>query len=110
MIHHQRCNVIPVGVKTLYTRYSQDYTVVLIPHNDPDEPYIPVGKHFVFLPEGGMSFLIDKPSGIPGIMPFVPWVAKSESFLRKIIHYFGGADFKYVRNDWRLFAKAFTYR
>ena len=97
--------VLPVGVKTQYKRYSQDYTVVLVPHDDPHEPYIPVGKHSVFLPDDGMSFLIDKPSGIPGVMPFVPWVAEFKSFLKKIDHYFDGADFEYVRYDWRLFAK-----
>ena len=96
--------LLPHEVRTQYKRYSQDYTVVLVRQDNPDEPYLAVGKHSTLLSESGMSFLIEKPSGIPGIMPFIPWVSDFKAFLRKTDKYFEGDDFEYVRNDWRSFA------
>lgn len=97
--------LLPLSVVTRYSGYVQEYTVVLQRTGETERPFLPIGKHSILQPEGGMSFLIKMPTGFPQMMPFQPWAACFNTFLNKIDSYFIGPDFKYVREDWRKFHK-----
>ena len=85
---------------SFFIRYSQNYTIVLVPHTDPNEPYTAVGKCSILQPECGMSFLLKKPFGRPpDPMKFSPWAAEFVKFLKHIDQYFEGDAFEYVRKD-----------
>lgn len=96
--------MLPVGALTQYKRYAQAYTVTLIPTSDASRPFLPQGKHSIWQPECGMSFLITEPTGIPDVMPFTPWADSFVKFLKRMNNYFPGDNFEYVRKAWRDFA------